>query len=146
MTGVAGELDQLRIALGEVEALATVTTATYDSADWVESDPATVDRIALLLGLISKSATAALAAYHRLHGAIADAMPAPAGETWDDSDGTRDEPAGAASAPGNEPAVSARNAEIVRRLRERCVAKLGEAALRSTTQAYLAQGFDRLHE
>lgn len=49
--------------------------------------PVTVERIAHLLGLISKSATAALGAYRRLHGAVADAQPAPAGERWDDSDG-----------------------------------------------------------
>lgn len=43
MTRVAGELDQLRIALGEVGVLATLTAAAYDSADWMEPDPAVVD-------------------------------------------------------------------------------------------------------
>ena len=41
-----------------------------------------------VLGLISKSASAALAAFNRLHGAVADAAPAPAGERWDYSEGT----------------------------------------------------------
>jgi hypothetical protein len=42
-----------------------------------------VERLASVLGLISKSASVAMAAFHRLHGAVADAHPAPAGERWD---------------------------------------------------------------
>jgi hypothetical protein len=127
-------MDALRISLAETEVLSTLTTASYDGADWGDADPAIVDRIGTLLGLIEKSATAALAAFHRLHGAVADAQPAPAGEAWDYSDGTAPggEPASAASAPGDEPAASARDAElmrrdveIVRRLRERCAATSG---------------------
>jgi hypothetical protein len=66
MTGIAAPLDELRIALGEVDVLATLITAAYDSADWSGSDPAIVERIASLLGLIAKSAIAALAAFHHL--------------------------------------------------------------------------------
>lgn len=89
MSDVAGEMDHLRIALGEVDVLATLTRAAYDSADWVEPDPAIVERIASLLGLIEKSSLAAVTAFHRLHGAVADAQPARSGETFDYSDGTR---------------------------------------------------------
>jgi hypothetical protein len=39
--------------------------------------------VASLIGLIARSASGALAAFHRLHGAVADAQPAPAGERWD---------------------------------------------------------------
>ncbi|HEX8107271.1 MAG TPA: hypothetical protein VF516_06050 [Kofleriaceae bacterium] len=93
MTGVAEPLDDLRVALGEVDVLANVTAAAYDSADWMEPDPAVIDSVASLLGLIKKSATAAVAAFHRLHGAIADAAPAPAGERWDtEGRGTAREP------------------------------------------------------
>jgi hypothetical protein len=77
-------LDALRIAVGEVDVLASVTTDVYDSADWSGSDPEVVDRVACLLGLISRSATSAVAAFHQLHTAVADAQPAPAGERWDD--------------------------------------------------------------
>ena len=43
-----------------------------------------------MLGLIKKSAAAAKAAFHRLHGAIADAQPAPTGERWDhEGNGTK---------------------------------------------------------
>ena len=129
MSGVAGEMDALRIALGEVDVLATLTAGAFDAEDWVDPDPDTVEGVASLLGLIRKSAAAAKAAFHRVHGAIADAAPAPAGEAWDYSDGTapgRDPVgAGAASAPGDAPAASARDAQVVRRLRERCAAQLG---------------------
>jgi hypothetical protein len=77
-------LDALRIAVGEVDVLAGVTTDVYDGADWSGSDPEVVDRVACLLGLISRSATSAVAAFHRLHTAVADAQPVPAGERWAD--------------------------------------------------------------
>lgn len=86
MTDVATQLDALRIAVGETEALAAVTAESYDRQDWDGADPAHVDRLASLLGLISKSAAATMAAFHRLHGAVADASPAPVGERWDYSD------------------------------------------------------------
>jgi hypothetical protein len=108
LSALAGELDELRIALGEVDVLATLTAAAYDSADWGEADPAIVDRIGSLLGLIEKSAGAALAAFHRLHGAVADAAPAQAGEAWDYDKGT---------SPGDGAGMSAEDAEIVRRIR-----------------------------
>jgi hypothetical protein len=124
---IAGEMDALRIALGEVEVLTTLTARAFDTEDWVDPDPDTIEGVASLLGLIKKSAAAAKAAFHRLHGAVADAAPAPAGEAWDYSDGTAPggDLAGAASGPGDEPAASTRDAELVRRLRERCAAQLG---------------------
>jgi hypothetical protein len=83
MTDVATHLDDLRIAIGETEALSAVTAESYDHQDWNGADSLHVERMASLLGLISKSASAAMAAFHRLHGAVADAQPAPAGERWD---------------------------------------------------------------
>jgi hypothetical protein len=52
-------------------------------------------------------------AFHRLHGAVADAAPAPAGpaEQWDYSDGT---------APGGAEAMSEPDAVIVQRIRALC--------------------------
>lgn len=88
MSDLAAPLDQLRIALGETEALAAITAESYDRQDWDGADPLHVDRIASLLGLIARSAAGALAAFHRLHGAVADAAPAPAGERWDYDKGT----------------------------------------------------------
>lgn len=77
-------LDALRIAVGEVDVLAHVTTDVYDGADWSGSDPEVVDRVACLLGLISRSAASAVTAFHQLHTAVADALPAPTGERWTD--------------------------------------------------------------
>jgi hypothetical protein len=110
---IAAPLDELRIAVAEAEVLATLTRAAYDSADWREPDPDIVERIAILLGVVERSTVAALAAFHRLHGAVADAQPAPAGEAeaFDYSDGT---------APGDADAMSEPDAVIVQRIRMRC--------------------------
>jgi hypothetical protein len=83
VSGIAEPLDELRIALGEVDVLALLTAGAFDAEDWVDPDPDAIEGVASLLGLIVKSAAAAKAAFHRLHGAIADAQPAPAGERWD---------------------------------------------------------------
>jgi hypothetical protein len=83
VSGIAEPLDELRIALGEVDVLALLTAGAFDAEDWVDPDPDTIEGVASLLGLIVKSAAGAKAAFHRLHGAIADAQPAPAGERWD---------------------------------------------------------------
>ena len=92
MTAVADEMDQLRIAIGEVDVLAALTAAAYDAADWCESDPDVVEAIATLLGLISKSAAAAKAAFLRVQSTVADAQPMPAGVEWDYSEGTAQGP------------------------------------------------------
>jgi len=107
---VADEIDQLRIALGEVDVLSRLTEVLYDEADWTDPDPDAVEAIATLLGLIRKSADGSLDAFHRLHAAVADATPAPAGsgEAFDYSDGT---------APGGERPLPKQDAAIVRRLR-----------------------------
>jgi hypothetical protein len=110
MTGAAEQLDELRIAIGEVDALVTLTTAAYDSADWSTPDPAVVDGIASLLSRISKSATAAMTVLYRLHGAVADAHPAPAGRRRN----------GEGTVPGEGADPSAQDADIIRRIRERC--------------------------
>jgi hypothetical protein len=112
VSAVAGEMDALRISLGEVDVLTKLTASTYDAADWGDADPAVVDAVATLLGLIEKSASGALAAFHRLHGAVADAQPAPAGERWDHE--------GKGTAPGGGPVLPAEDAAIVRRIREMC--------------------------
>jgi len=88
MTGIAEPLDELRIAIGEVDVLSILTAATYDQADWRDPDPEVIDAVATLLGLIKKSSAAAMGAFHRLHGAVADAQPAPVGERWDYERGT----------------------------------------------------------
>ena len=111
MMGLAVMLDDLRVALGEVDVLATVTVVAYDEADWTDPDPGVVEGVASLLGLIKKSAAQAMVAFHRLHGAVADATPAPAvaGERWDYDKGT---------SPGD--GMSAQDMAIVQRIRAKC--------------------------
>lgn len=41
-----------------------------------------VDRVASLLGLLAKTATAGIGAVEKFHSAIADAQPAAAGDEW----------------------------------------------------------------
>ena len=100
MIDVAAPLDDLRIALSEVDTLAMLTRAVYDEEDWTGADPAVVDAIATLLGLIEKSSFQAMAAYHRLHSAVG-ALPEPASEQ---------------RAEGMSP----EDASIIRRIRTRC--------------------------
>lgn len=94
MSAVVAPLDDLRIALGEVDVLAILTAGAFDAEDWIDPDPDTVEGVASLLGLIKKSAAAAKAAFHRLHSAVADAQPVPAtaGVQWDYSEGTAPRP------------------------------------------------------
>src|SRR6185369_278843 len=103
MMGLPVMLDDLRIALREVDVLATATVTAYDAADWTDPDPGVVEGVASLLGLIKKSAATAMVAFHRLHDAVADAAAAPKGEQTD------------AAAPGE--GMSAEDAAIIRRLR-----------------------------
>jgi hypothetical protein len=89
MTGVAlAHLDELRIAVGEVDALASVALSWFDDGDWNGADPALVERAGHLLGVIARSAATAASKVDRFHVAVADAKPTPTGERWDYNDGT----------------------------------------------------------
>jgi hypothetical protein len=88
MTAVAGELDQLRLAVGEVDAIAAVTLKWFDDEDWSGADPALVERAGFMLGAIAKSAALVASKIDGFHVAVADAQPTPAGERWDYSEGT----------------------------------------------------------
>jgi len=68
--GLPVMLDDLRIALREVDVLATLTAVTYDEADWTDPDPGVVEGIASLLGLIKKSAAQAMVAFHQMDDAM----------------------------------------------------------------------------
>jgi len=104
MTDLAAPLDELRVALSEVDVLAVLTGMTFDDMDWTEPDSANVEVMATLLRLIEKASFAAGGAFHRLRRAVADAQPAPAGEQG--------------MPPGE--GMSAEGAAIIRRIRTRC--------------------------
>lgn len=111
MSDVVGALDQMRLAVGETDAMAAIAVMWFDSADWSGADPVLVERAGYLLDVIARSAATAAAKVDGVHAAVADTQPVPKGEQWDESQGT-------ASAPGEEPAMS--DAEIVRRVRAQC--------------------------
>jgi hypothetical protein len=107
---VADQLAALRIAAGEVDALAAVTVAWFDDGDWAAADPVLVERLASLLDLVARGATAMIAAVQRFHGVVADAVPASEHARWNDD---REVPVADAIAY---------RADIVRRMRARCAA------------------------
>jgi hypothetical protein len=78
------QLDVLRTAVGEVDALAAVTAWWYGH----ENEQDHVERALYLLGVIARSARAAVAAVDRFHVTVADAQPAPPGARWDYDKGT----------------------------------------------------------
>jgi hypothetical protein len=103
--GIAAPLGDLRVALSEVDVLAALSRTTFNDMDWTVPDSANVEVVATLLGLIEKSSFAAMGAYHRLHRAVEDAAHVPAGGQRTDKD--------------TSPGMSAADAAIVRRIRER---------------------------
>lgn len=74
------QLDALRIAVGEVDALAAVTEWWYGQ-EHEEQDH--VERVIYLLGVIARSARAAVTAVDRFHVAVADHEPAGGGYDWE---------------------------------------------------------------
>ena len=110
-SSVADQLAALRIAAGEVDALAAVTVAWFDDGDWCDADPLVLERLASLLGLVARGATAVVAAVERFHGVVADSQPTSGSDDWDDEGSAR-----------AAPAALAYRTEVVRRLRARCAA------------------------
>jgi hypothetical protein len=45
VTDAGAELDQLRLAVGEVEALANLVQESFDRADWGGADSLVIDRL-----------------------------------------------------------------------------------------------------
>jgi hypothetical protein len=72
MTEIAAQLDDLRISVGEVDALAALAVASYDDGDWRAADADQVERMAYLLGAVAKAAAASGAAVDRFHAFTAD--------------------------------------------------------------------------
>jgi hypothetical protein len=111
VSDVESKLERMRLAVGEVEALATIGVAWFDGMTGIE--PVLADQIGFLLEVIARSASAAVSRVDSVHAAVADAQPAPAqsGEAFDYSDGT---------APGDADAMSEPDAVLVQRIRMRC--------------------------
>ena len=101
----------MRLAVGEVDALATIAVAWFDGVDQSGADPVLAESIGYLLDVIARSAATAASKVDSVHAAIADAQPVRSGEAFDYSDGT---------SPGGQVAVSTEDLAIVRRIRELC--------------------------
>jgi hypothetical protein len=118
MTGVAVQLEELRDTVGEIDALAALALESFDRADWGCADRQLAERVAYVLVMIARSAATAVSKLDSFHVAIADVQPVPAGERWDGEC--------TASGPGDETAMSAGDAEIVRRMRARLAERFGQ--------------------
>lgn len=58
MTGIATQLDELREAVGKIDALAALVLESFDYANWGGADPLLVERTAYVIGMIARSAGA----------------------------------------------------------------------------------------
>jgi hypothetical protein len=130
MSRVATQLGELRDAVGEIGALVARAADSLDHASWSGADHLLVDHLlvellAYVLGEVARSATAAASKLDGLRVVVASAQPKPAGERRD----------GEGTAPGTEVVVFthdglivkrsasfSREADVVKRLRERCAA------------------------
>ena len=112
MKSVMQEMDEMRLAVGETEALAAMLLAFFDASDWSGADSQLVDRTGHVLGVLATSATTAAGKFERFQIAYIDAQPVRAVERWTDE--------GTAPGEDDEPAMSTQDAEIVRRIRELC--------------------------
>lgn len=111
MMDIATKLEGLRLAVGEVDALAAIALQWFDDSDWSSADSQLVDRAGFMLTVIARSAATAAARVDAVHAAVADQQPARSGgEAWDYHKGT---------SPGAD-ALVGQDAEIVRRIRARC--------------------------
>ena len=81
-TDLGAQLYALRVAVGEVDALAAVVVAASDDGDWHGTDLLQVVRMAYLLGVIAKAATNTVSPVDQFHAAAADQQPATAGDQW----------------------------------------------------------------
>jgi hypothetical protein len=118
MTDIAGELDQLRIAVVEVEVLAALILESFDRADWRGADGLVVGRMGRVLGVLATSAMSAASKFERFQLVFVDPPPASAGDRRDHQKGTASSKQAAMS--DRDAAIIKRDAEIVRRFRERC--------------------------
>lgn len=88
MTDVAAQLDEMRLAVGEVDAIAAVTLKWFDDENWSGADSVLVERTSFMLGAIARSAAFAASKIDGIHVAVADTRPVSAGQAWDYRDGT----------------------------------------------------------
>lgn len=75
MSDVAVEMDQLRIAVGEVEALAAVLLQFFDHSDWSGVSSLLIDRMGYVLTVLGQSASFAVGRMERFQTVFVDTRP-----------------------------------------------------------------------
>jgi hypothetical protein len=88
MTDIDRELDRVRIAVSEVEALATVILENFKRADWRGADGLVVRRTRHVLGVLATSATSVASKLERFQTALVGMPQTPAGKLRDSEKGT----------------------------------------------------------
>ncbi|HEU5275127.1 MAG TPA: hypothetical protein VFU97_15810 [Xanthobacteraceae bacterium] len=136
---IASELENLRRALDEVDVLSDITRTTFGDTDWKKPDPGTVEVMTTLIRLIDKSSFSAMQVFHRLRRAVAEAgerrdraapspsagkqapvgQAAPSGRAAPSAPPPSAPPPSAPAASARE-TMSARDADIVLRIRYLC--------------------------
>lgn len=89
MSRSATQLDELREAGGEIDALAALALASFERADWSGVDPLLVERTAYVLGMIARSAAIAASRLDGLRAKVADTQPATSVDLSSDAQGSR---------------------------------------------------------
>src|SRR4051812_6604333 len=87
MTDIDRELDRLRVAVSEVEALGTVILESFKRADWRGADGLVVRRMRHVLGVLATSATNVTSKLERVQTALVGMPQAPADERRDSETG-----------------------------------------------------------
>jgi hypothetical protein len=67
MSGGVAQRDELRGAVGEVDALAVIVLESFDRADWSGADQLLAERTAYALGMIARSAATAASKLDGFH-------------------------------------------------------------------------------
>jgi hypothetical protein len=102
MTSLSMQFTDVQLAVSEVDAIAAVTLRWFDHEDWNGADPLLIERIALMLGAISRAAILASSKMDNFETSLADAQPAMSVDRWDLADDSPADP----PAPSASPAIA----------------------------------------
>jgi hypothetical protein len=114
------ELDRLRVAVSEVEALANVILESFKRADWCGADGLVVRRTRHVLGVLATSATSVTSKLERVQTALVGMPQAPPSELRDNGKGMVSREQTVMTESQHAAMIYRRDAAIVRRFRERC--------------------------
>ena len=73
----SARLNELHLAVSEVDALAAITLDWFDEQNWILADPVILDRVVLMLGMLARAAMGAASKMCLYEAALMDAQSAP---------------------------------------------------------------------